>query len=124
MSKNRKPTILAIDDDEDYLDILKMGLSNEFEILTIGNLQQLEKELQGICPALILLDKNLGNIKPDEVVVTIRSFEALKEVPILLMSGSDPGRRESSSTELDGFMIKPASFQEVRDRLWATLNRQ
>jgi len=124
MSKNKKPAILIIDDDEDYLDILKMGLSNEFEIQTIGNLQQLELELRGMFPDLILLDKNLGNINPDQVIVTIRSFDTLKVVPILLMSGSDPGRRASSAPELEGFMIKPASFQEVRDRLWATLSRQ
>ena len=124
MSQHRKPSILIIDDDEDYLDILKMGLSNEFKIQTIGNLQQLEIELRGLLPDLILLDKNLGNINPDEVIVTIRSFDSLKEVPILLMSGSDPGKRESSAPELEGFMVKPASFQEVRDRLWATLSRQ
>lgn len=123
MSKNKKPTVLIIDDDEDYLDILKMGLSSEFEILTIGNFQRLETELQGMRPSLILLDKNLGNTKSEDVVVTIREYAPMKDVPILLMSGSDPGRRESSGDELDGFMVKPASFQEVRDRLWATLNR-
>ena len=124
MSKNIKPSILVIDDDEDYLDILKMGLSNEFKIQTIRDLQQLEQELGGLCPDLILLDKNLGNIDSDDIIVTIRSFDCLKEVPILLMSGSDPGRKASSAPELEGFMVKPASFQEVRDRLWTTLNRQ
>jgi len=124
MLENTKPSILVIDDDEDYLDILKMGLSNEFKIHTVKNLQQLELELGGLSIDLILLDKNLGNISPDDVVVTIRSFNSLKEVPILLMSGSDPGKRASSAPELEGFMVKPASFQEVRDRLWATLNRQ
>src|SRR5690554_280034 len=120
MSENKKHTVLIIDDDEDYLDILKMGLSNEFDILTIGNFQKLEKELQGMRPSLILLDKNLGDTKPEDVIVAIRGFDVMKNVPILLMSGSDPGRRESSADELDGFMIKPASFQEVRDRLRAT----
>lgn len=124
MSENKKHTVLIIDDDEDYLDILKMGLSNEFDILTIGNFQKLEKELQGMRPSLILLDKNLGDTKPEDVIVAIRGFDVMKDVPILLMSGSDPGRRESSADELDGFMIKPASFQEVRDRLRATLNRR
>lgn len=123
MSKNKKPTVVIIDDDEDYLDILKMGLSNEFEIHTIGNMQRIECELKGLCPALILLDNNLGRIKPEDVIVTIRSFDDLKQVPIILMSGTDPGKRESSAPELDGFMLKPDSFQEVRNRLWATLSR-
>ncbi len=123
MSKIEKPAILVIDDDEDYLDILKMGLSNEFEIHTIANMQRLEMELSGLCPALILLDNNLGRVKPDEVIGMIRAYDNLKQVPIVLMSGSDPGKRESSAPELDGFMLKPASFQEVRDRLWAMLNR-
>lgn len=123
MSKNTKPTVLIIDDDEDYLEILKMGLSNEFEILTIGIFRELETELEGMRPSLILLDKNLGDITPEDVIITIRGLDAMKDVPILLMSGSDPGRRESSTYGLNGFMVKPASFQEVRDRLHATLNR-
>jgi|SRR5690606_40695606 len=121
MSESKKPTVLIIDDDEDYLEILKMGLGNEFEILTIGSFHSLEKELQGMRPSLILLDKNLGDTQPEDVIVTIRGLESMKIVPILLMSGTDPGRRETSADELEGFMVKPASFQEVRDRLRATL---
>lgn len=115
---------MIIDDDEDYLEILKIGLNSEFEILTIGSLQQIETELQGLRPALILLDKHLGAIKTEDVIEAIRSREALKTIPILLMSGSDTGRRASVNHELEGFMVKPASIQEVRDRLHATLNRQ
>ena len=124
MSKNIKPSILVIDDDEDYLDILKLGLSNEFKILTIGNFHQLEQELQGLSPALILLDKNLGLSAPENIVSTIRSVDTLREVPIIMMSGIDQGKNEPSAEGIEGFMVKPSSFQEVRDRLRETLDRQ
>ncbi|HLT06369.1 MAG TPA: response regulator [Cyclobacteriaceae bacterium] len=124
MSEHKKPTILVIDDDEDYLDILKLGLSNEFKILTIGNFHQLEQELQGLSPALILLDKNLGLSAPENIVSTIRSVDTLREVPIIMMSGIDQGKNEPSAEGIEGFMVKPSSFQEVRDRLRETLDRQ
>lgn len=124
MPYNEKPIVLIIDDDKDYLEILRLGLSNEFEILTIGNFQGLEKTLEGMRPSIILLDKNLGETQPKDVIATIRKFEPMRDIPILLMSGSDPGRRDSSDEELEGFMIKPTSFQEVRDRLRNTLNRK
>jgi DNA-binding response OmpR family regulator len=124
MPYNEKPIVLIIDDDKDYLEILRLGLSNEFEILTIGNFQGLEKTLEGMRPSIILLDKNLGETQPKDVIATIRKFEPMRDIPILLMSGSDPGRRDSSDDELEGFMIKPTSFQEVRDRLRSTLNRK
>lgn len=123
MSDTDKPIVLIIDDDKDYLEILKLGLSNEFEILTIGNFQGLEKTLEGMRPSIVLLDKNLGETQPKDVIDTIRGLEPMKDIPILLMSGSDPGRKDSSADGLDGFMIKPASFQEVRDRLRSTLSR-
>lgn len=124
MSESKKPTVLIIDDDEDYLEILKMGLSNEFEVLTIGSFQRLETILEGMRPSLILLDKNLGDTTPEDVMNTLRSLEFMKKIPILLMSGSDSGRKEYADHELEGFMVKPASFQEVRDRIREVLNRQ
>lgn len=123
MLKKKRPAVLVIDDDEDYLEILKLGLSDEFEIVTVDRIERLEKESKGMIPSLILLDKNLGSTSSEEVIGIIRKLEPLKNVPILLMSGSDAGRRESSAYHLEGFMVKPASFQEVRDRLRATLSR-
>lgn len=122
MSNQKRPTVLVIDDDEDYLEILKLGLGNEFDVLTIANFDQLEADLQGIYPSLILVDKNLGHINPEEVIDTIRRFDSMKGVPVLLMSGSDMGSQESLVHKFEGFMMKPSSFQEVRERLRATLN--
>ena len=121
MSTQKKPTVLVIDDDEDYLDILKLGLGDEFDMRTIVDFDRLEVELNGIYPSLILVDKNLGEIDAEKVIDTIRGFDTLREIPVILMSGSGLGSQESLVTKFEGFMMKPSSFQEVRERLRATL---
>jgi len=122
MGENKKPTVLIIDDDEDYLDILKLGLNNEFNILTIKDFQSLQNELHGMRPSLILLDKHLGDTKSEDIIQFIRSLAFFKDIPIYMVSGSEAGKNVASELDLDGFMLKPASFNEIRDMLRITLN--
>ena len=122
MEEITKPTVLIIDDDEDYLEILKLGLNNEFNILTIGDFQSLKNELHGMRPSLILLDMHLADTKSEDIIRFIRSLGFLKDIPIYMVSGSDAGKNLASGLDLDGFMLKPASFHEIRDMLRITLN--
>ncbi len=124
MAEKTKPTILIIDDDEDYLEILRLGLSNEFNILTIGSFHTLKKEIHEMRPSLILLDKHLGDTEAEDVIQYLRNLDFLKSVPIYLFSGSDTGSKMASSYGLDGFMVKPATFHEIRDMLRLRLNRR
>lgn len=122
MGEITKPTVLIIDDDEDYLEILKLGLNNEFNILTIRDFQSLKNELHGMRPSLILLDMHLADTKSEDIIQLIRNIGFLKSIPIYMVSGSDAGRSAATELDLDGFMLKPASFHEIRDMLRVTLN--
>lgn len=124
MTTTAKPSVLIIDDDEDYLEILRLGLSNEFTILTIADFPSLKKEIEHMRPALILLDKHLGDTDAEDVIQFIRDLDFLKSVPIYLFSGSDTGRKTALLNDLEGFIVKPATFHEIRDMLRIRLNRR
>ena len=115
--------MLIIDDDEDYLEILRLGLSNEFTILTIKDFHSLKKEIHSMRPSLILLDKHLGETDAEDVIKFIRNLDILKSIPIYLFSGSDTGRNMALLNDLEGFIVKPATFHEIRDMLRIRLNR-
>lgn len=124
MEANIKHSVLIIDDDLDYLEIVRRGLGNEFEIFTIGSFQSLKEEIYGLRPSLILLDMHLGNTKPEDVINFMRSLDFLKATPLYLISGSDAGRKVALEKDVNGFMVKPATFPGVRDMIHAALNQQ
>lgn len=123
MDHDIRPCILLIDDDMDYLEIISRGLREDFDIVTIGSFQKLKSKILGLKPSLILLDLNLGNNKPREVIEYIKSREIFQDTPIYLVSGSDSGRKDNFQNQVNGFMVKPATFSGVRDMLNAALTR-
>ncbi|MEX2593986.1 MAG: response regulator, partial [Anditalea sp.] len=117
MAETRRHSVLIIDDDEDYLEILKRGLSNEFAIITIAGFRNLKEEINGLQPSIILLDHHLGETKPEDVLDFIQSLDFLKGIPIFLISGNDSGRKMAEGYNLSGFMVKPTSLQGIREML-------
>jgi len=123
MTEIKRDSVLIIDDDEDYLEILKRGLGKEFSIITIEGFRSLKEEIDGLRPSLIMLDHHLGETKPEEVLDFIKSQAFLKDVPIFLISGNDSGRKMAMDYNLNGFMVKPASLQGIRNMLYSALRQ-
>jgi response regulator RpfG family c-di-GMP phosphodiesterase len=121
MDNNTKPSVLIIDDDLDYLEIIKRGLSNDFNIIAIESFQKLKSKIHGFKPSIILLDLNFGNTRPVDVIDYIKSLEFLQGIPLYLVSGSDLGRKAGIENQVNGFIVKPATFSGVRDMLYAAL---
>lgn len=123
MAEVNRGSVLIIDDDEDYLEILKRGLGKEFPIITIEGFRSLKEEIGGLQPSIILLDHHLGETNPEEVLDFIKSQDFLKDVPIYLISGNDTGRKMAMDYNLEGFMVKPASLQGIRNMLHTALRQ-
>lgn len=123
MDNNIKPSVLIIDDDLDYLEIIERGLSNDFDIIAIESFPKLKSRIHGYKPSIILLDLNFGNTRPVDVIDYIKSLEFLHNTPLYLVSGSDSGKRAGIENQVNGFMVKPATFSGVRDMLNAALTQ-
>ncbi|RZK70167.1 MAG: response regulator [Pedobacter sp.] len=81
--------ILAVDDDNDIVDIIKIILEDEgYEVSTLTNGRDVLKCIETNRPDLILLDVMLGGIDGRDICKAIKSDKLLMDIPIVMISAS------------------------------------
>lgn len=123
-----KPMILLVEDDQadvDWdLDVLRgLGLANNVLLLRDGAevLAYLfpprtdeEEEEPGPLPGLILLDLHLPKVDGLEVLRRIKSDPDLREIPVVVLTGSLPLAVEMHDIASDtGYVVKPIVPEEL-----------
>jgi CheY-like chemotaxis protein len=114
--------VLAVDDDNDILDIIRIILEDEgYEVATLSNGKNILNNISDIRPDLILLDVMLNGMDGREICKAIKSDAAFNPIPIIMISASHnlqnfnilPGPP-------NGFIPKPFDI----DNLVHVINRQ
>lgn len=113
--------ILIIDDDEDFLDWVVAGLSQEnYELLTAetgrGGLAVLDK----VFPDLIIIDLHLPDIDGFEICRQLKSNTLTAVIPIMMVTGvfkEVEAKEKGYAMGADDFLVKPFSYQELRLRV-------
>jgi len=74
-------------------------------------------------PDLVLLDVNLPKLSGVEVLSRIKSDPALKALPVLMLSTSRADRdvSECYARHANGYLVKPASYDEFVELIQLTL---
>ena len=81
--------ILAVDDDNDIVDIIKIILEDEgYEVSTLTNGREVMQTISLQRPDLILLDVMLGGIDGRDICRAIKGDASLKDIPIVMISAS------------------------------------
>ena len=103
-----RPVILVVDDDAPIL-LLMRNLLREFgfDPVSAGSGAQAIEEARKRTPDLILLDRNMPGMNGDEVLRELRAFDALSEVPILILSGEPIAPDEIQRLGATGAVLKP-----------------
>jgi len=90
--KNRKimsKKILAVDDDRDIVDVIKIILEDEgYEVSTLTTGRNILDVISSIRPDLILLDVMLGGMDGREICKSIKAHAIFKYIPIVMISAS------------------------------------
>ena len=116
-------TILLVEDDLEIREELQILLQNRgYEVKSIPDFQEVEKQILTIAPDLILLDINLPNKNGYEIC---RKVRMQSKVPIIFVTS-----RNSSLDELNGLMLgaddyveKPYDIPILLARIQGVLNR-
>lgn len=116
-------TILLVEDDLEIREELQILLQNRgYEVKSISDFQEVEKQILTIAPDLILLDINLPNKNGYEIC---RKVRMQSKVPIIFVTS-----RNSSLDELNGLMLgaddyveKPYDIPILLARIQGVLNR-
>ena len=118
--------ILVVDDDPNICELVSIALSTKGYSVNIAR-----TGLEGIAgvtkflPDLILLDMTLPDMEGIEVAKKIKSIDAVKNVPIIMMSGRGLSPGDVDSALFAGILNKPFSLADlVKEAEKYTLDHQ
>ena len=118
-----KKKILICDDDEGIIDMLELVLEETgHEIITETNSLNIKSILKENIPDLILLDLWMPVLSGDQVLKSLRSSAATKQLPIIVISASRDGKEIALDAGATDFVAKPFDIDELLKKIEKYLN--
>ena len=119
-SESKKSRIIAVDDEPEILDILKlMLLHSGNEVFTFTNCAAALEAANRMPPDIILLDISMPDMDGFQACEKIKQNPKLKDIPVIFLSG-----RIAADNKINGFraggvdyITKPYNFDEVKARV-------
>lgn len=120
-----KAKILIVDDEPDIRDILKITLSDDYEVIEATNGQEAIAIVKANTPDLILLDYKMPVMSGIEVCETVKSDILLQHLPIIMLTGKGEVSDKVSGINAgaDDYIVKPFVPEELLARIRMVLRR-
>src|SRR5258705_5181048 len=118
--------LLVVDDDEALRRLMRLELSDAYEIIDSGEPEQglaLALEHQ---PDAILLDLRMPKYSGYELLQTFTSLSRTQVIPVIIVSGEGGGQTKEHCKQLGaaGYFEKPIDFEALRACLRQTAKSQ
>ena len=123
---NKKPVILAVDDEIHILELISYNLQqNGFSPLIAESGEEALEILKETKVDLLLLDWMMDGMDGLEVLKKIRQNQELEELPVILLTAKSEEFSKVLGLELgaDDFVSKPFGVHELMARIKAVLRR-
>ncbi len=120
MPRQQPVTILMIEDDEGHArliekNIRRAGVCNEILHFTSGTavLEHIFAPTRGGGPLLMLLDLNLPDMSGTEILARLKSDEALRRTPVVVLTTTDDQREVQRCYDLgcNVYITKPVEYE-------------
>ena len=108
--------LLVVDDDEALRRLMRLELSDGYEIIDSGEPEQgLALALESR-PDAILLDLRMPKYSGYELLQTFTSFSRTQAIPVIIVSGEAGGQTKEYCKQLgaSGYFEKPIDFEALR----------
>lgn len=111
--------ILVVDDDEALRRLMRLELSDTYEIIDSGEPEQGLALALEYKPDAILLDLRMPKYSGYELLQTFTSFSHTQKIPVIVVSGEAGGQTKELCEQLGaaGYFEKPIDFEAMRTRL-------
>jgi two-component system phosphate regulon response regulator PhoB len=122
-----KQKILAVDDEEDILELLRFNLTREgFAVIGAASGEEALKFARAEKPELILLDLLLPGIDGLEVARRLKKDASTKEIPIIMVTAKGEEADIVAGLEVgaEDYITKPFSRKVLIARVRAVLRRK
>jgi len=118
-----KKKILVIDDEPDFLEMIKLRLeANNYEVLTALNGKEGLEKVQQEKPDVVLLDILMPELDGLSVLRRIRSYN--KNLPVFIITAFSNEERFKLANKLhaSGFIVKTSDLKQEVDNINSILN--
>ncbi len=121
----RKEKILTVDDDPDILDVLKLTLSEFYEVIQANNGAEGVQMVQQKLPDLIVCDYMMPVMNGREFCKTLKKDILLRHIPIIMLTGKGEVQDKIGGIEagVDDYIVKPFAPDELLARIKMILRR-
>jgi two-component system phosphate regulon response regulator PhoB len=122
-----RATILAVDDEEDILELIDYNLSKEgYDVSTVSSGEDALKRARELAPNLIVLDLMLPGIDGLEVCRRIKGDAKTASIPIIMLTAKSDEADIVTGLELgaDDYITKPFSPRVLIARIRTVLRRK
>ena len=117
--------VLLVEDDPALRRYLEIVLQRAgYEVLTAGDGLEAIKFLLGDSVDVIVTDALMPNLDGYELCRFVRSSEHLAHLPIILLSALDPKNSTDEAEQVDAFLAKPVSPEDLLNRITEVLTKQ
>jgi len=108
--------VLVVDDDEALRRLMRVELSDTYEIIDSGEPEQGLALALEHKPDAILLDLRMPKYSGFELLQTYTNFSHTQMIPVIIVSGEGGGQTKEHCKELGaaGYFEKPIDFEELR----------
>jgi DNA-binding response OmpR family regulator len=120
-----EPTILVCDDDEPLRELMKVTLGADYRFVEAADGETALAELAQARPDLVLLDVMLPGYSGIDVLQAMRSDDALRDVPVIVVSAwqTREDREAVIAAGADAFLAKPFELEELSSAVRTLLER-
>lgn len=108
--------LLVVDDDEALRRLMRLELSDAYEVIDSGEPEQGLAIALECKPDAILLDLRMPKYSGYELLQTFTSFSHTQKIPVIIVSGEAGGQTKEFCKQLGaaGYFEKPIDFEALR----------
>ncbi|HQH12558.1 MAG TPA: response regulator [Candidatus Sumerlaeota bacterium] len=109
MTESPQRRILAVDDNEETLDLISMTLSENFDVVTLKEPMEIYELINLFEPDLLILDIMMPKITGFQILDLLQKNPAYKDLPVIILSAKDTSREIKYGYKLGAslYLTKP-----------------
>ena len=116
--------ILAVDDNQDILECLRLSLKKRgYQVFIANDGEEGLKIAEDEIPNLILLDIKMPTMDGLTFMRRLRKFDELKKIPVVILTGYEPMRDMFQFEGIADYVIKTGDMQSIIEAVEKNLQK-
>lgn len=122
----RKPTLLLVEDNEDFRFYLKDNLKAQYRIVEAANGSQGWKRVLEVLPDLVVSDVMMPEMNGIDLCKKIKSDQRVSHTPVILLTAksAEEQKLEGFQSGADDYITKPFNFEILLSRIGNLIARR